>query len=212
MARRILVLAFVALACGHGDDNEGGTETETTSFGTTFASHDDSFSSTFSMTFTNSSSTTSDTFSTSDATLSSSDDGSSTTASADSTETSGTTAADSGSSDGGETGNPGGPCCTAQRDAGCGDAAIEQCVCAQEPFCCDTAWDDVCTVQVVVLGCAECPNIGGDGDCCAPHGNPGCDDEDVEVCVCTMDYVCCLEPWDEICADAAQNECDAMCM
>jgi hypothetical protein len=98
----------------------------------------------------------------------------------------------------------------AQDDGGCGDAAIEACVCAMDDFCCQTSWDDFCTVQVVILGCGTCPGIGGDGDCCAAHGNPGCDDDRVEACVCDMDYVCCLEPWDEICVGEADG-CGAMC-
>ena len=31
------------------------------------------------------------------------------------------------------------------------------------------------------------------------------DDEAVEACVCDMDYVCCLEPWDALCVEAAAD-------
>jgi len=93
--------------------------------------------------------------------------------------------------------------------AGCGDASVEACVCAAESFCCDVEWDVVCTVQTVLLGCAKCPGIGGGGDCCAAHGNPGCDDDMVEQCVCNEDYVCCVDQWDDICVDIAMSTCAA---
>jgi hypothetical protein len=75
-------------------------------------------------------------------------------------------------------------------------------VCQTDDFCCTTVWDVVCTVQVVTLGCAECEGIGGGGDCCAPNGSPGCDDDAVEACVCESDYLCCTSDWDMLCVDA----------
>ena len=120
-------------------------------------------------------------------------------------------AGSSGAAETGDTGNPGGPCCDAQDAAGCGDDTIESCVCAGDDFCCTVQWDLFCTVQVVRLGCGECPGIGGDGDCCAAHGNPGCDDESVEQCVCEMDFVCCLQPWDDVCVQTASDSCGAAC-
>lgn len=103
----------------------------------------------------------------------------------------------------------GGECCEAQDGPGCGDATIEACVCASEPFCCDVQWDVVCTVQTVLLGCATCPGIGGDGDCCAAHGNPGCENDEIEQCVCDADYICCVESWDDICVGIAMDDCAA---
>ena len=91
------------------------------------------------------------------------------------------------------------------------DAMVKSCVCAGDDFCCTVQWDLFCTVQVVRLGCGECPGIGGDGDCCAAHGNPGCDDESVEQCVCEMDFVCCLQPWDDVCVQTASDSCGAAC-
>ncbi|MBW2456847.1 MAG: hypothetical protein JRI68_20185 [Deltaproteobacteria bacterium] len=50
-----------------------------------------------------------------------------------------------------------GPCCTPQGGPGClEDAAIESCVCADDPFCCDTDWDSTCTGEVVSLDCGTC--------------------------------------------------------
>ena len=204
---------MLVLACGGGDGDDGdGTDTDVgTGGGTTPITHgsNSSLTATSAMTFTN-------TTEPSDASVSVGDDdpsaGSSsvgdegTTTSVDSTGPTPTTTAaptDTGEATTDDTGAPGGPCCSAQDGGGCGDAAVEACVCAMDDFCCRTAWDEVCTVQVVILGCADCPGIGGDGDCCAAHDGPGCDDDEVEACVCDMDYVCCLDPWDDLCADAA---------
>jgi hypothetical protein len=228
MLRRLLFCCFaLGIACGDGDgDDNAGTDTEfATGSATTPVTHGSASTVTAaSMTFTNTSDPTGDP--SGDPSVSITDDptaettmdpdataSATTTAGPESTGGGATTGAPT-SDDGGttsDTGDPGGPCCSAQNGAGCGDAVVEACVCATDDFCCATAWDDFCTVQVVILGCAECPGIGGDGDCCAAHGNPGCDDAAVEACVCEMDYVCCLEPWDELCVDAAAD-CGAMCI
>jgi hypothetical protein len=51
-----------------------------------------------------------------------------------------------------------GPCC--QNDsgaAGCLDPAIEACVCAEDPFCCNQNWDEECVTQITALSCGTCP-------------------------------------------------------
>ncbi|GMV16118.1 MAG: hypothetical protein HS104_31735 [Polyangiaceae bacterium] len=65
--------------------------------------------------------------------------------------------ADAGS--GGSTGS----CCSAHPGAGCKDPLIAQCVCANDPFCCQAQWDEVCATQVVKLGCGSCIPSGGGG-------------------------------------------------
>jgi hypothetical protein len=202
---------ILVLACGGGDGDDGdGTDTDVgTGGGTTPITHgsNSSLTATSAMTFTNTTEPSDASVSVGDddpsvGSSSVGDEGTSTTASVDSTGPMPTTT-DTGEATTDDTGAPGGPCCSAQDGGGCGDAAVEACVCAMDDFCCRTAWDEVCTVQVVILGCADCPGIGGDGDCCAAHDGPGCDDDEVEACVCDMDYVCCLDPWDDLCADAA---------
>ncbi len=49
-------------------------------------------------------------------------------------------------------------CCSATPGtAGCsGDKTVEQCVCAQDAFCCNTEWDAQCAAQVSKLGCGSC--------------------------------------------------------
>lgn len=110
--------------------------------------------------------------------------------------------------DGGDDGGSGGECCSEQDVGGCGGGPVERCVCAEDEFCCSTVWDVVCTVQVVTLGCGTCPGIGGEGDCCSPNGTPGCDDDEIEACVCNEDFVCCTQDWDQLCADTVES---AMC-
>ncbi|MEM6293179.1 MAG: hypothetical protein AAGA54_18030 [Myxococcota bacterium] len=101
----------------------------------------------------------------------------------------------------------GGSCCDVNPDAmGCDDEAITQCVCEEDPFCCENGWDDACIVGVVIYGCATCEGVGGEGDCCSGNGTPGCDDDAIEACVCQADTVCCLEAWDETCAQGVEFE------
>lgn len=46
------------------------------------------------------------------------------------------------------------------------------------------------------------------GDCCTPHGGIGCDDQEVLVCVCSVQPSCCSEGWTQDCVDAVTiNEC-----
>jgi hypothetical protein len=52
---------------------------------------------------------------------------------------------------------------------------------------------------------------GGSG-CCEPHGGPGCNEPDVQTCVCKTLPECCVFEWDQPCVDAAMMDCDATCM
>jgi len=47
-----------------------------------------------------------------------------------------------------------GPCETG--GPGCDDPVIEACVCAVDPYCCDTAWDEQCVAEVESLLCGDC--------------------------------------------------------
>lgn len=51
-----------------------------------------------------------------------------------------------------------GACCAARPGAaGCAeDAQIESCVCAQDSYCCTTAWDATCVDELMGLGCGSC--------------------------------------------------------
>lgn len=121
-------------------------------------------------------------------------------------------------------------CCEPHDSPGCEDAAVQQCVCAEDVYCCDVEWDGICVNEVNSLGCGDCEGgpTCGDGDCvggetcsncpedcgqcpelescCEPHDSPGCDDPNVQACVCELDAYCCETAWDEICVDEVGGE------
>jgi hypothetical protein len=72
-------------------------------------------------------------------------------------------------------------CCSPAGTPGCpGDPALEACVCAVDPFCCDEQWDGMCA-EIAQDQCGlECKVVVG-GDCCTANGGiPGCDDPVVQ--------------------------------
>jgi hypothetical protein len=48
-------------------------------------------------------------------------------------------------------------------------------------------------------------------DCCTAHGDLGCEQDDVTLCVCAADPACCGMEWDEQCAFVAQFTCGEDC-
>ena len=44
-------------------------------------------------------------------------------------------------------------------------------------------------------------------DCCMPHEGPGCNDPDVEACVCDANPMCCMDEWYLFCAQFAGYFC-----
>ena len=48
--------------------------------------------------------------------------------------------------------------------------------------------------------------------CCDPHAGPGCNEPDVQTCVCKTLPECCVFEWDQPCVDAAMMDCAATCM
>lgn len=50
------------------------------------------------------------------------------------------------------------------------------------------------------------------GNCCSPHPGTGCEDADVQACVCAQDDFCCATEWDDMCVELATGDCGAMCM
>jgi len=95
-------------------------------------------------------------------------------------------------------------CNVANATPGCGDTACCQTVCAVDPFCCDTAWDQICADEAAAM-------CGGGSNCCFANGGIGCDDQACEDLICGQDSFCCNVAWDGICADAANAQC-AVCM
>lgn len=128
-------------------------------------------------------------------------------------------------------------CCEAHDGPGCNVPFVQECTCNLDSYCCDEQWDGRC-VQVADRAClAACGadtggaggamGIGGSpstgtggalggnpGNCCTAHPTMGCQNTDIQECVCggtTQDAFCCNAEWDEICAFEAENNCGAQC-
>ena len=59
-----------------------------------------------------------------------------------------------------------GDCCIANGTPGCDDPECEGIVCGVDPFCCDTAWDQICADEAADL-CEICDGGTGDNNSCA---------------------------------------------
>lgn len=105
-----------------------------------------------------------------------------------------------------------GDCFAEHADRGCSDATCCGTTCDADPYCCDVEWDDICASEAAGLctgnfsACAA-----GAGSCGAENGSPGC--EDVECCnaVCADDPFCCVDTWDNLCAENARGTCLLTC-
>lgn len=71
----------------------------------------------------------------------------------------------------GGTGGTPGDCCVEKQTPGCSSPSITQCVCKNDPFCCQTAWDSLCVDEVTSLGCGNC-GVGGMGGVGGSGGGP----------------------------------------
>jgi len=124
-----------------------------------------------------------------------------------------------GGGGGGSCGAPNGnDCCAANTTPGCSDATCCEAICAADPFCCESQWDQICA-NAAIAGCdpSACGGGGGGGgscgkpngnDCCAANTTPGCSDATCCEAICAADPFCCNNSWDQICADAAIAGCD----
>ncbi|NUN16160.1 MAG: hypothetical protein HUU55_21240 [Myxococcales bacterium] len=79
---------------------------------------------------------------------------------------------------------PSGECCTASGGKGCSDPVCQDCVCADDPYCYDVAWDGLCIYETTHLcgenwGCV----LANHGNCCESHVSPGCENPGCEGCV-----------------------------
>ncbi len=105
---------------------------------------------------------------------------------------------------------PAGDCCVPNESPSCNDKRCCTDVCATDPFCCDTTWDQSCVQlarQSTRCGCGANWNCGDPcaGECCSPNGTPKCNDEDCCDAVCAIDVFCCDENWDLTCANLARS-------
>lgn len=117
----------------------------------------------------------------------------------------------------------GGDCCQPHGSGGCEVTDCEACVCSFDDFCCGVEWDSAC-VESAVLDCpSECACESGPtptptptpisaSSCCqARPDDVGCDTPACELCVCTLDPVCCVFEWDDVCVNEAGVDCVASC-
>ncbi|MFO0632007.1 MAG: hypothetical protein U0168_04065 [Nannocystaceae bacterium] len=105
------------------------------------------------------------------------------------------------------------PCCEAADQPGCDDGALEACVCALDPYCCETAWDETCVSIATYSDCAgpcAAPTV-APADCCTAAMVGGCTDVDVQDCVCATDPYCCLTAWDDVCVGEVTELACGMC-
>lgn len=101
--------------------------------------------------------------------------------------------------------NPGTP--------GCDDPGCCQTICAADPYCCLTEWDEVCAGEVG-NSCglfAACSNT--TASCFAVHAGPGCSLTGCCNLICQNDPFCCESNWDDVCVDqAATLRQSGMCL
>ena len=108
-----------------------------------------------------------------------------------------------------------GSCSQANGSAGCNDTGCCEAVCAIDATCCDTLWDATCVAEANGLcsgSFAACsPGAGACTDGGATNGTPGCDDVACCNTVCMMDPFCCLNVWDDLCAEFEARFCRSSC-
>lgn len=112
---------------------------------------------------------------------------------------------------GGCGGGGGGGNCHDQCEAGAAmDASCNACVsaiCADDPFCCQTEWDDVCVGHVETACDGACGGGACSHDECSQGGplQDGCSDCVTDVCA--QDAFCCNTDWDATCVGEADSIC-----
>lgn len=116
----------------------------------------------------------------------------------------------------------------------CADASCCSAVCTADPFCCTSAWDDVC-VSEANLYCVTCtlPRVPGEvhevetcgsstndgcnlpvngaSPCCTPSPTGGCVDAACQEAVCAYNPYCCEVAWDVGCVQVTPYFCPETC-
>ena len=112
----------------------------------------------------------------------------------------------------GPCGDPSAGSCTASNGSpGCDDATCCNLICNDDPYCCETEWDSLCSGAAN----ANCNGGGGgegvcgegSGSCSEPNGSPGCENEGCCELICANDPFCCTTEWDFLCVEAAEIDC-----
>jgi hypothetical protein len=137
-----------------------------------------------------------------------------------------TTGTDDGSSSGTDTtadtsggqdttgGNELGNCCEPDGSMGCEVPEVQDCVCAEDPFCCETEWDVNCAAEVNSLSCGECVLPPQVWDCFCPADCDGtvvdtpwqvCSGDDIDAA--EMGVAACEADLGKQCASFVCDEC-----
>jgi hypothetical protein len=107
---------------------------------------------------------------------------------------------------------PEGSCCQVHGGIGCNEPSCAECVCKQQPSCCNTLWDESCLDLTGHECVVDCPCADETMTCCAPHSQAGCEDTDCESCVCAAEPHCCEVSWDGTCVTQSQfGDCAGLC-
>ena len=106
-----------------------------------------------------------------------------------------------------------GDCTVPNGSPGCNDADCCNVVCAADPYCCETEWDDICAGDAGTQKACGGGGGGGDGcgdpsagSCDVANGTPYCDDEACCLSVCAADPFCCETEWDGFCVGGAATD------
>src|SRR6478735_5542902 len=92
----------------------------------------------------------------------------------------------------------------------CGDCVAN--ICAVDPFCCESSWDDICVGEVATVCGGTC-----DGGECAHDSCEVGEALDPAVCgdcvgnICAVDSFCCTNSWDDVCVGEVESICGATC-
>lgn len=75
---------------------------------------------------------------------------------------------------GGSGGGVGGNCCSSHPGQGCQVPSVQECVCGDDPYCCENQWDNACVARAESCG-ADCGggNTGGTGGSVGTGGSGG---------------------------------------
>ncbi len=92
---------------------------------------------------------------------------------------------------------------------GCDDQACCDFICADDPLCCVSDWDEVCALREASSCESAC--MQGIGDCFAGPAGAGCQDDTCCAEICDIDPFCCFLEWDSLCAARADLLCPTDC-
>ncbi len=96
------------------------------------------------------------------------------------------------------------------------DATCDPCattVCTEDPFCCESEWDDVCVGEAEQLCGLDCAIEDCSHDLCAAGEAlaPTCDPCVEAVCANDATAACCTDTWGEDCVAAVEAVCGLEC-